>query len=77
LHWIEIAEGCVSGPFCKNCLRKATYEVTDERGVRDDLPIYSVSTAKAVLVKARAILLVSPAKQRARVTLKDEDAVLL
>lgn len=77
LHWIEVVDGCVSGPFCKECLRQVTYEVSDERGVRDDLPVYIVSSAKSVLVKARATLLINPAKQRARVSLKDEEAVLL
>lgn len=77
LYWIEVEEGCVSGPFCRECLREATYELSDERGVRDDLPVYSVSSSKTVLAKARAILLVSPAKRSDRVTLKDDDAVLL
>ena len=58
-------------------MREATYDLSDERGVRDDLPVYSVSASKAVLAKARAILLVSPAKRLDRVTLKDDDAVLL
>lgn len=77
LHWLEVVNGGVSGPFCRECLRQASYEYSDERGVRDDLPVYIVSSSKAVLTKARAILLVSPVKKREGVSLRDEDVVLL
>lgn len=77
LYWIEVEEGCVSGPFCRGCLREASYELSDDRGIRDDLPVYSVSATKTALAKARAILLVNPAKREGKVVLKDEDAVLI
>lgn len=77
LHWLEVVEGGISGPFCKECLRQASYEYSDERGVRHDLPVYIISSSKTVLTKARAILLVSPAKKSGSVSLRDEDVVLL
>lgn len=39
LHWIDLGEGAVLGPFCSVCLRDQ----------RDDLPVYVASASKDTL----------------------------
>jgi len=76
LHWLEVAQCALTGPTCKECLRNAIHDVTDERGVREDLAVYVVSASKQSLITARAVLLLGTSHCTPAVSLKDEDVVL-
>lgn len=76
LHWAEILSGGVVGPFCKKCLHEALNSLSDERGLRDDVPIYVVPGRKSSLHKAKAALLLRPADQGVEPLPTDDEVVL-
>jgi hypothetical protein len=76
LHWAEILDGGVVGPFCKKCLRLALDTLSDERGLKDDVPIYIVPGRKSSLTIARSALLLRPPDPEV-VSLPSDDEVVL
>ena len=76
LYWAEILEGGVVGPFCKKCLRLALNTLSDERGLKDDIPIYVVPGRKSALMVARSALLLRPPNTEV-VSLPSDDEVVL
>ena len=76
LHWAEILDGGVVGPFCKNCLRLALDSLSDERGLKDDVPIYVMPSRKSSLTIARSALLLRPPSPDADPLPSDDEVVL-
>jgi hypothetical protein len=76
LHWAEVLDGAVIGPFCKKCLRLALNTLSDDRGLKDDVPIYVVPGRKEILTVAKAALLLRPTATDVDPLPSDDEVVL-
>lgn len=76
LYWLEPVVGAVVGPYCKDCLMKASEKYSDARGYGIDYPLYRVAANKRVLAMARATLMLGTAVHDTD-ELPDDDEVVI